>query len=385
MTPVRIGVIGMGGMGYAHCKNVVALKETELTCVCDNEEPVVQERASEFGVEPFSDYKKMVASGLCDAVIVAIPHWFHPEVSIFAFEHGLHVLSEKPIAVTVADADRMIKSAKENKRVFSAMLQKRLKPRIRKAFELVKSGQVGEIIRTLCVDSWYRSQAYYDSGTWRATWKGEGGGVLINHAPHVIDIFMVLGGMPKKVEAKTNTRFHNIEVEDEVQAVLEYENGACGYYYTSTFEPLQGPFIEICGEKGKLVIQDRKPAADIRFYRYGETVSGFTGKAEDMWERLKAEEEPLDLDEEAGTGHIEIIRNFAGAILNGEPLLAPGEEGLYSVEFCNACILSGKKQKPVKIPVDREEYTNLIEELKKTSKPKTNVKVQRATDPDYKK
>jgi len=379
MEPVKIGVVGMGGMGYAHCKSVAALNETKLTCVCDSEEQVVRERAREFGVEPFSDSEKMIKSGLCDAVIVAIPHWFHPEVSICAFENGLHVLSEKPISVTVGDADRMIKAAKDNDRVFSVMLQKRLEHHVRKAFEIVKSGQLGEVIRTLCVDSWYRSQAYYNSGVWRATWKGEGAGVLINQAPHIIDIFMVLGGMPEKVKAVTRTRFHDIEVEDEVQALLEYKNGACGYYYTSTFEPVEGPFIEICGEKGKLVMKGK----ELSFYRYENPVSDFTAAAEDMWASLKVEEEKPEFDSGAARGHIEIIRNFASAVASGEALLTPGEEGLYSVEFGNACTLSGQKNKPVELPLDRGEYDALMEELKKKSQPKKNVKVQRATDPKY--
>ncbi|HNS31733.1 MAG TPA: Gfo/Idh/MocA family oxidoreductase [bacterium] len=381
MKQVRTGVVGMGGMGYAHCKSVVALEQTQLTCVCDNEEAVVKEKAEEFGVTPFTDYRKMIQSGLCDAVIIAIPHWFHPDVSVCAFENGLHVLSEKPIAVTVADADRMIKSAQENKRIFSVMLQRRLEPNVSKAFEIVRSGQLGKVIRTLCVDSWYRTQAYYNSNVWRATWKGEGAGVLINQAPHMIDIFMVLGGIPERLEAKTRTRYHQIEVENEVQAILEYSNGACGYYYTSTFEPVQGHYIEICGERGKLVLN----GSETRFYRYEKSIAEDIAAAEDMWASLKSEEEKSGAEPDAKKGHIEIIKNFACAIMNGEKLVSPGEEGLYSVEFCNACILSGMKKKPVSLPINREEYTVLIEELKRTSKPKTNVKIQRATDPKYRK
>ena len=381
MNMVRIGVVGMGGMGYAHCKNVTNLENARLTCVCDNEESVVKEKAQEFGVKAFTDYKEMITSGLCDAVIVAIPHWFHPDVSIYAFQNGLHVLSEKPIAVTVADADRMIKAAKEHRRIFSVMLQKRTESRFKKALELIHSGQLGEVTRTLCIDSWYRTQAYYDSNVWRATWKGEGAGVLINQAPHIIDIFMLLGGLPNKIEAKIRTRYHQIEVENEVQALLEYKNGACGYYYTATFEPQQGHYIEICGEKGKLTFSQQ----EIKFFRYSGCIPEHIVSAEDMWASLEVKEEKIDIEEGPHKPHLEIIRNFVSAILTGEKLISPGEEGIYSVEFGNACILSGMKHKPVTLPIDRQEYTELIEELKKNSKPKTHVRIQRATDPQYRK
>ena len=381
MDRVRIGVVGMGGMGYAHCKSVSGLDNALLTCVCDNEESVVRERAAEFGVRPFTDYREMVGSGCCDAVIVAIPHWFHPDVSVCAFEKGLHVLSEKPMAVTVEDADRMIKAARDHKRVLSVMFQRRTEPVIRKAREIISTGQIGDIIRTLCVDSWYRTQAYYDSNVWRATWKGEGAGVLINQAPHMIDIFLMLGGMPCRVEARTRTRFHDIEVENEVQAVLEYGNGACGYYYTTTFEPVHGHYVEICGEKGKLTLH----SGQLKFFRYQGGISRHIAESEDMWAEMEFKEEKLEIPPQTVQGHVSIIKNFISAILDGQEVVSPGEEGIHSVEFCNACILSGKKKKPVDLPIDRKEYTDLIEELKRNSQPKKNVRIQRATDPQYRK
>lgn len=378
MEKVRIGVIGVGGMGYAHCQSVKNLEETELTCVCDNDEEIARKRGEEFGVRYFTDYKELIKSGLCDGVIVATPHWFHPEISIFAFENGVHVLSEKPIAVKVSDADKMIEAAKKNKKTFAVMYQKRTTPLVKKLLQIIKEGRLGEIHRTLCVDPWYRCEAYYESGVWRATWIGEGGGVTINQAPHTIDFFTLLAGLPKKIEAKTRTRLHNIEVEDEVSAFLEYENGAWGYYYTSTCEPI-GPFhLEIAGDKAKLVIRGN----EVTLYNYESPISEFTYKADDMWASIKVNEEKIEIPESKGTGHREIIKNFARNILYGEELLSPGEEGLKSVEFINAIILSGKKNKPVEIPVDRKEYDELMEELKKTSKPKKVVKVQRKTDPN---
>ncbi|HOV22116.1 MAG TPA: Gfo/Idh/MocA family oxidoreductase [Candidatus Ratteibacteria bacterium] len=384
MDRIKIGVIGVGVMGYAHCLSVKEIEESELTCVSDAAEGLARKRGEEFGVKYFTDYKELITSGLCDAVIVATPHWFHPEVSIFAFENGLHVLSEKPIAVTVSAADKMIESAEKNNRVFAVMFQKRTKYFVRKAKEIVDSGKIGEIIRTVCIDPWYRTQEYYDKDIWRGTWVGEGGGVLLTQAPHMIDIFTHLAGLPCKIEAKTRTKLHNIEVEDEVSAFLEYQNGAWGYYYTSTCEPIGyyynwepvGPFyLEVSGDKGKIVIRGDQ----IAFYNYEAplyetSMEEFTKKIPNIWELsttpLKLEEGQIVPTSNFQTGHKEIIRNFVRSILYNEKLITPGKEGLKTIEFMNACLLSGKKNKVVNIPVDRKEYDDLMEELKKTSKAK---------------
>ena len=246
----------------------------------------------------------------------------------------------------------------------------------------MESGALGRIMRTLCVDPWYRTQAYYDSNAWRATWKGEGGGVLVNQSPHIIDLFILLGGLPVTVDAKTRTRLHDIEVEDEVSATLFYKNGACGYYYTGTCEP-QGRFhMEIAGDKGKIIINGKDR---MTLYRYESPVTKFTREAKDAWASLKvkAEKKKFAFESNVATGHVEMIKNFAAAIAGKKELFADGKDGLNAVEFINACILSGRKKKQVDIPVDRKEYDLLIEKLKKTSKPKKHVRVQRITDPKF--
>ncbi len=384
MQPVRIGVIGLGAMGYAHCENVRSLKDAVLACVCDNDAGVAREKGEAFGVPYFTDYRKLIESRLCDAVIVVIPHWFHPDASIFAFENGLHVLCEKPVAVTVSAVDRMIASARKNRRKFAVMHQMRTEPFFKKAKEIVESGALGKTMRTLCVDPWFRTQAYYDSNAWRATWKGEGGGVLVNQAPHIIDLFVLLGGLPVAVNAKTRTRLHDIEVENEVSATLLYENGACGYYYTTTCEPKGSFHMEIAGDKGKIIINGKD---NMTLYRYESPVTRFTREAKDAWASLKfkAEKKKFAFKSNVATGHIEMIKNFVAAIAGKKELLAAGKDGLNAVEFINACILSGQKKKTVDIPVDRQEYDELIEKLKMTSKPKKHVRVQRVTDPKFKK
>ncbi|MFN4226883.1 MAG: Gfo/Idh/MocA family protein [Candidatus Ratteibacteria bacterium] len=379
MKKLKIGVIGVGGMGSAHCNSVKNLEETELVFVCDIDENVAKKKGEELKVKYFTDYKEAIKSGLAEGIIIATPHWFHPEIAVFAFENGLHVLSEKPIAVKVSDADKMIEAAKKSGKIFTIMFQRRTEPIFKKAIEIVKSGALGEIHKTVCIDPWYRTQAYYNSAGWRATWIGEGGGVLINQAPHTIDLFTYLGGLPKKVYAKTRAKFHDIEVEDEVSAILEYENGAWGYYYTSTCEPVGPLHMEFTGNKGKLVIRGNS----LTFYSFEYPLNESIVKIENMWGSLKYSEEKIEISSNIPSGHAVIIKNFARAVLYGEDLIVKGEEGLNSVEFINACILSGKKEKFVEIPVDRKEYDQLMEELKKSSKPKKVVKEERITDPSF--
>ena len=297
-----------------------------------------------------------------DAVVVATPHYYHPPIAVDAFEEGLHVLSEKPIGVRVGYAEKMVEAAEKQDKVFCVMFQRRTEPDVRKARELVESGELGEIRRTLLVSPEFRSQAYYDSGSWRATWAGEGGGPLMNQAPHIMDIFVLLGGMPSRVDGTTKTLMHDIEVEDHADAQLEYENGATGYFYVSTCEPGPGQIIQIWGEKGKLQYIDHK----LSFTRYSPPVSEFSRTSTEQWGGPDAEEVELDLPD-CETGHHVILRNFARAILYGEELLAPGAVGVNQLELANAITLSSHKGEPVDVPIDREDFNSLMEELAATS------------------
>ena len=376
MQKVRMGVIGLGGMGQGHINRIKEIPETELTAVSDVDCKTTKKISREYKVPGFTDYEKLLKSNLVDAVLIATPHYFHPEIGIAAMERNLHCLSEKPIAVSVAAADKFLQAAKRSGIVFAVMHQKRTLPEIRLARKLIKSGRLGKIRRTSLIEPNYRTQSYYDSGTWRATWKGEGGGVLINQAPHGIDLFLLLGGLPARVTAKVRTRLHKIEVEDEACALLEYHNGAWGYYYTTTNELSVGSYMEISGDKGKLLYQD----GSLKFYSLKSSIPEFTFSSKDMWASPEVVEEELELPQYE-TGHKEIIRNFCRSILFKEESIAPGEEGIWTVEFINALILSGKKNKPVDIPVDRQEYEKLLSELKKSSREKEIKEVKRITDP----
>ncbi|HLV79162.1 MAG TPA: Gfo/Idh/MocA family oxidoreductase, partial [Chthonomonadaceae bacterium] len=242
------------------------------------------------------------------------------------------------------------------------------------------SGRLGAIYRTSMVMGWYRTQAYYDSGGWRATWTGEGGGVLINQAPHALDLFSWLAGLPARLTGQTRTRLHDIEVEDEAFAFLEYANGAHGYLYASTTEVPSHQMLEICGDRGKLVLH----GSSLRVFGVDGSIREFTTDSTAMWASPKAEELPAELPEApAQPGHAAITQNFARAILFDEPLLAPGAEGLNAVELIDGIILSSKTGQTVSLPVDRAAYDDLLAELKAGSRAKTHTREQRITDPKF--
>ena len=371
MDRVRYGIVGMGGMGSGHAKTMQDIKECVLAAVCDAVPEAAKRGGEAFGVPYCTDYHELIDREDIDAVIVATPHYFHADVAIYAMEQGKPVISEKPISVTVSAADAMVEAAQRTGTPFAVMYQSRAEPIWRAAGKLVKEGRLGEIYRTLLVFPTFRSQAYYDSAGWRATWSGEGGGVLVNQAPHSLDRFTWLGGLPTKVTAYTATRNHDIEVEDVAAALLTYPNGAIGYVYCSTNEAPGEEIMELAGEYGKLQIIGKQ----IRFWEIPDGVKAFSDKSTDMWKHPPVNEIEVELPE-CETGHIVILRNMARHILYGEDLLAPGIEGLKTVEMINAIILSGKTGETVDIPVDRARYDLFLDGLRKSAKGK------RRTGPD---
>lgn len=377
---VRFGIIGVGGMGSGHCGMLGQIEEAELSAICDVNPATRDSVAAKYGVPAFATHEELLASNLVDAVIIATPHYFHPPIAQAAFARGIHVLSEKPLGVTVSSVDKMLASAKQSGVKFGAMFQMRAEPQNQAAKQIVASGQLGNIYRTSLVMGWYRTQAYYNSGGWRATWAGEGGGVLINQAPHYLDLFTWLGGLPISITGQTRTRLHDIEVEDEAFATLEYQNGAHGYLYASTTEAPGHNLLEVCGDRGKIVLNN----GVLKHYTIEGGIRDFTTTSGEMWASPTATEVPVELPPApVPGGHSAITRNFARAILFGEPLLAPGEEGLKAVELIDAIILSGKSGKTVTTPVNRAEYDALIEKLKATSQEKAVVTELRVTDPAF--
>jgi len=327
----------------------------------DIKKDLTDERAKENNVNAYYSSDDLIKSGDVDAVLIATPHYAHTPITIAAFEAGLHVISEKPIAVHKADAEKMIAAhAKHPELVFAAMFQVRTNTIFKKIKSMIDNGELGEIYRVnWIITNWFRTQTYYNSGTWRATWKDEGGGVLLNQAPHQLDVFQWMFGMPVKVRAYCKLgKYHDIEVEDIVTAYCEFKEGFSGIFITSTGEAPGTNRLEITSDRGQLVLEKGKIIFDKAEVSINEFLK--TTKASFKGPPM----ETLDVTvEEKGGNHSDIIENFADAILNGAPLIAQGEEGIKSVELANSFLYSSLKDETVELPLDSAKYASLLNEL----------------------
>lgn len=364
-------------MGMAHAMLLQRIAEAELVAVCSASEERTRQVAQQLNVQGFTDYRELLRSGLVDAVLIATPHPLHAQIALCAFEHGVHVLCEKPLAVSISEGRRMVATARQRGCLLGAMLQMRTLKPYRAARCAVQEGVVGELVRAHLVATWCRSQTYFDSASWRGTWAGEGGGVLINQAPHHLDLLCWLAGMPAKVTAHVRTRFHQIEVEDEAFALLEYPNGAHGYLYVSVNEMPFTRYLEVAGEQGKVTVHGEQLA----LHRISPPLREYMQGAQDMWEMPAVQPKEPSAPEQP-QGHEAVIRNFARVLLGlDEHLVAPGEEALWSLELANAVILSAKRERTVTLPLDGAEYDALLQELRVASTPKRATPELRRTDP----
>ncbi|MCE5200876.1 MAG: Gfo/Idh/MocA family oxidoreductase [Armatimonadota bacterium] len=361
---VRIGIIGVGGMGSYHASYLLdeKVKNCELTAVCDIDSSKLERFT---GILRYSDSAELIRSGDVDAVIVATPHYAHTWIGIDALKNGLHLLTEKPISAHKADAERLIAAHTNKDQVFAAMFQQRTMNLYIKLKKLIESGELGEITRVNWVASdWFRTEAYYASGGWRATWEGEGGGVLLNQCPHTIDMMQWLCGMPVKVKAfcKFGAK-HNIEVEDEVTAYFEYANGATGVFVANTGEAPGTNRLEIAAENGKVVVENGK----INFTRNETPTSVFCKTCNSGFDRPEVWN--VDVPYSHGGGdHLIVTQNFVNAIYNGTPLIAPAEEGIKSLELANAMIYSQITGQTVDLPLDSAAYEEVLKGLIAQSK-----------------
>ncbi len=362
---LKIGIVGLGNMGAAHVGYVKAMERTKLAAVCDSREEVAGKIARENGAKAWTDPGRMMKSGEIDAVIIATPHYSHPELAVEAFRCGLHVMCEKPIAVHKADAIKMISAHRKNRKlVFSAMHQLRCDGLYGKLKKLIDSGELGEIRRICWINTnWFRTQRYYDSSAWRATWKWEGGGILLNQCPHYLDLLQWFFGMPSSVRAFCGIgKFHDIEVEDDVTAYLEYPDGATGVYMSSTGESPGTNRLEISCDRGRLVVEGGK----ISFNRTEISVSKFCRESDKLFGGPDAWNVDVPCRNDTA-GHRKILENFRDAILDGAGLIVDGEDGINSVELANAMILSSMKNKTVKLPINALGYERLLKGLMKKS------------------
>ncbi len=363
MQTVRFGIIGLGNMGTYHANYFNTLENATLTAICDADAGKLEAAGVKFPApKRFATYQELMSSGEVDAVLIATPHYQHSEEAMTAFEKGLHVLCEKPEAVTIKDARRMNAAAAKHPHLkFGLNFQMRTNPVLKKIREIIQAGDLGEITRiTWIVTNWFRTNSYYASGGWRATWAGEGGGVLINQCPHNLDqLYWLTGMMPKRITAVAHLgKTHPIEVEDEVSAIMEYENGATGHFITTTGEAPGTDRLEIAGDRGKLVSEGgtlsfRMARKSVKEFREGDP-GGFT--TPECWD-VEVPTAKTSADPKLMT------QNFINAILKNEPLIAPGSDGEKGLEIGNAMLLSGVTRQPVDLPIDGDAYEALIKEL----------------------
>jgi predicted dehydrogenase len=363
MDKVRYGIIGLGNQGSFYLRLFLEGKidDGEVTAVCDiNPDKIKNAQAKGFNGATFADYKDMIASGLVDAILVEVPHYFHPEISIYGLTHGMHVLCDKPAGVYTKQVKEMNAVADKSNKLFGLMFNQRTDCNYRAVREMIKNGELGEIKRVnWIITNWFRTQAYYNSSSWRATWKGEGGGVLLNQCPHQLDLIQwVTGMMPSSIHSFCRMgKWHDIEVEDDVTAYLEYPNGATGVFITTTGEGCGTNRLEIVGEKGKIVVENDKVIHS----------KSFASDSDIIKTDSRAFVNPIETEYQVQTDgsnlqHLGILLNFTKAILGKEDLFVKGQEGINGVQIMDAMLLSSFLGKAVTLPIDDDLY---LEELNK--------------------
>ncbi len=381
MNNLKVGIIGLGNMGSAHAKHIVdnCVKNMTLVAVCDEDATKLEWAAEHLGtgVQQFEDYHALLDAHVCDAVVIATPHYLHPVIAIEAFEKGYHVVSEKPAGVYTKKVREMNEAAKKSGKVFALMFNQRTNPLYQKVRQMVLNGDIGEPKRLIwIITDWYRTQAYYDSGSWRATWAGEGGGVLLNQCPHQLDLWQWIFGMPKSISAKCNVgKYHDIEVEDDVTITAEYENGASACFITTTGEYPGTNRLEITGDRGKIVVEGTK----LTFWKL-ETPEREVNRTSDQG----FAEIPFSVEEtvieDGGPAHVGIFQNFVNHILEGEELISSGYEGINGLTISNAAFLSDWTGKEITLPMDEDLFYELLQQRISNSKVKKEVKPSKIED-----
>ena len=374
MKEVRYGIVGAGNQGtyYALRLDGKEVPDSRLTAVADIN-PVkidaIRGKLSD-NVLYYDDYKKMLDDGVCDAVLVVVPHYSHPEIVIECLKRNVHVITDKPAAVYTKQVEEMNAAAEKSKALFGMMFNQRTNALYRKMKEIIAAGGIGELQRVnWIITDWFRTQNYYDSGSWRATWKGEGGGVLINQCPHQLDLVQwVVGEMPVSVNGFCKYgKWHDVEVEDEVTAYFEYANGASGVFITTTGEAPGTNRFEVSGTKGKLLCENKK----LFYYKNAEDSQVFSHTSKESFAAPKCEVIEPETDGK-NPQHVGILTNFTEAILGKASLFVDGREGIRGVELMNAIELSGwQAGARVDLPINGDIYYDELMKHVKTSRFKT--------------
>lgn len=361
MCAVNTLIIGVGNMGSAHAACIAGgkINNMHLYAICDIDTERLEFCKKTYpDVLLFTDWKEAVLDKGVDAVIIAVPHPLHADIAIFALKNNKHVLVEKPVDIRVSKALELNRVAKNSDKVFGIMFNQRTNNLYAKAREIIKSGNLGELKRSVwTITNWYRTQYYYDSGSWRATWAGEGGGVLLNQAPHNLDLWQWICGMPDSITAFCDVaKYHNIEVEDDVTIVARYKNGAVGTFITSTGEYPGTNRLEISGSRGKIVIENKK----LMHWQLKEDERTLCFEVNSNFPKPECDYFEYDYIERPA--HASILQNFTNAILFGEELLAKGTDGINQLTLTNAAYLSSWKGCEVTLPLDADEYDRYLDE-----------------------
>lgn len=386
MRNVKTVIIGVGNIGNLHASNLLSeeIKGIELVGFCDTNPLKLEAAKKKYGADYhfYTQAEDVFADERVDAVIIATPHYDHPVLAIAALKAGKHALVEKPAGVYTKKVREMIEEAKRHPNLtLSLMYNQRMNPTYQKAKELVETGKIGELRRTnWIITNWYRSQSYYNSGGWRATWAGEGGGVLLNQDPHQLDLWQWICGMPERIYSFAYYgKRRNVEVETEVTAYAEYPNGATGVFVTTTTETPGTNRFEIVGSQGKIVIEEDQ----LKFWRtvmdeteWNDTYQGGFGEPE-VWE-IKI---PVVFD--GHTGHKKVTQNFVNHILYGEALISPAEDGIYGISISNAIHLSSWTESWVTLPIDEDKFLEELTKRVEGSKEKTVEEQVLDTDGTY--
>lgn len=381
MEKIRFGIIGYGVQGKfysailtgAELPGIGRIPQPEgcvLSAVSVRRKEALAQLQQIPGVSYFADWKEMIDSRCCDAIVITTPHYSHREIAVYALAHGIHVLCDKPAAVQASEVEKMLAAAQANPATALALIHNQRTAEVfRKVKELIDSGELGQLRRSSwIVNNWWRPDSYYESSSWRGTWAGEGGGVLVNQAPHQLDLWLWLCGKPKKIFAKCIEGAHRkITVENDVTIVAEYENGATGTFITCTHDPMGTDRLELDFSKGKIVVENSKDATVCRFRQEEQTWNKSLSYPQMAMLAMTQPEQLFEMEKitgapQYGIGHAKIFQNFADHLLYGTPLIATGEDGLAAVQLANAAQLSGWKHQELDFPCDADVYDRFLQQ-----------------------
>ena len=368
MKNINTAIIGIGNMGFAHAGCILSggVKGMVLTAVCDIDSQKLQSFSNDNpGIAVYGNYHKLLEDSSIDTVIISVPHRMHAQIAENALKKGKNVLVEKPVDISVSKAIHLNSVAQKSGKIFGIMFNQRTDPLFIKAREIVKTGQLGALKSTVwIITNWYRTQSYYDSGDWRATWAGEGGGVLLNQAPHNLDIWQWICGMPDSVIGFCDIgKYHNIEVEDDAKIFTRYKNGAVGVFITSTGEYPGTNRLEISGDLGKLVLEN----GILKWWKLKTSEREVCRLSREGFEKIDYEYIEFK-HENHETAHRVILQNFSNAVLYGEDIIAPGTDGVYELTLSNAAYLSDWKGNiEINLPFDLKEFDDILCEKSKKS------------------